>query len=66
MVAYTGGIYKTRILCTCTGGSGHIIRFPQEGSEMKRTSGAAPQVLYSYYSALARRSVECKAVAYRQ
>lgn len=64
MIAYTGGMYKTRILRT--GGSGRIIRRPQEGSEMKRTSAAAPQDLYSYYGTLARRGIECKAVAYRQ
>jgi hypothetical protein len=45
---------------------GHVIKSPQECSETKHTSDAAPQVLYSYYGALARRSIECKAMAYRQ
>jgi hypothetical protein len=64
MIAYTGGMYKTRILCT--GGSGRIIKWPQGGSGMKRTSAAALQDLYSFYGTLARRSIERKAVAYRQ
>ncbi len=64
MIAVTGGMYKIRILYT--GGSGCIIRWPQEGSGMKRTSAVAPQVLYSYCGTLARRSIECKAVTYRQ
>jgi hypothetical protein len=64
MIAYTGGMYKTRILCA--GGSGRSIIWPQKASGMKRTSAAAPQALYSYYGILARRSIECKAVAYRQ
>jgi len=58
MIANTGGMYKTRILCT--GGSGRIIRWPQEGSDMKRTSAAALQDLYSYYGTLARKSIELK------
>jgi hypothetical protein len=64
MIAVTGGMYKIRILCT--GGSVCIIRRPQEGSGTKRTSAAAPQVLYSYYGPLARRSIGRKAMTYRQ
>lgn len=64
MIAKTGGMYKIRILCT--EGSRRVIIWPQEGSGIKRTSGAAPQVLYSYYGTLARRNIGCKAVAYRQ
>jgi hypothetical protein len=64
MIAYTGGMYKIRILCA--GGSRRIVKWPQEGSGMKRTSAVAPQDLCSYYGMLARRSIECKAIAYRQ
>jgi len=58
MIAYMGGMYKTRILCT--GGSGRSIRWPQEGSVGERTSAAALQGLYNYYGTLVRRSIECR------
>lgn len=64
MIAFTGGMYKIRMLCTRR--PGRILRWLQEGTEMKRTSGAAPQILYSYYDTLACRSIECKDVTYRQ
>lgn len=54
MIAYTGGMYKTRILCVQDRPE-RIIRWLQEGSEMKRTFGAAPQALYSYFGTLTRR-----------